>query len=183
MPLFPRLELGRLVAIGEVSRLVVLAREYVWVGGLNGPEEPWPLRLLATESTRFSPAAAGWALHRLLTLSDRFIMALCTKPPRPFVGEIDLSILSGEIRPDVGDIVTLRPRARVSSRAAVSIEGGSNLCAAVTGSGEVILCAVGRTDGLSIEPDWVVLTLPGRPECIGDSGGDCAELRGGRKGP
>lgn len=42
--------------------------------------------LLATESPRFSPGAAC-TLHLLLTLSERFIIALSTKPPRPFVGE------------------------------------------------------------------------------------------------
>lgn len=37
-------------------------------------------------------------------LSDRFIIALCTNPPMPFVGEPDRSALDGEVRPDVGDI-------------------------------------------------------------------------------
>ena len=46
----------------------------------------WP----ATESPRFRPGAAC-VLHLLLTLSDRFIIALCTNPPKPFVGEGGLS--------------------------------------------------------------------------------------------
>lgn len=40
----------------------------------------------AVESPRFKPAPAC-TLHRLLTLSERRIMALSTKPPRPLVGE------------------------------------------------------------------------------------------------
>jgi hypothetical protein len=50
-----------------------------------GPAASMPL-LLATESPRFKPGAAC-TLHLLLTLSERFIMALSTKPPRPLVGE------------------------------------------------------------------------------------------------
>lgn len=45
-------------------------------------------RALATESPRFRPVLA-WTLHLLLTLSDRLIMALSTKPPRPLVGDGD----------------------------------------------------------------------------------------------
>lgn len=64
----------------------------VWRGGL--PEEfkgpvpaaPRMFLLLATESPRLSPGAAC-TLHLLFTLSDRFIIALSTKPPRPFVGD------------------------------------------------------------------------------------------------
>lgn len=40
----------------------------------------------ATESPRFKPVFA-LTLHLLLTLSDLRIMALSTKPPKPFVGE------------------------------------------------------------------------------------------------
>lgn len=42
--------------------------------------------LLAIESPRFKPEFAC-TLHLLLTLSDLRIIALCTKPPSPFVGD------------------------------------------------------------------------------------------------
>ena len=48
-------------------------------------------------------------LHLLFTLSLRLSMALCTKPPIPFVGEAGRSMRSGEILPCVGDMA--RPRA------------------------------------------------------------------------
>ena len=57
-------------------------------------------------------------------------MALCTKPPIPFVGETGRSNLSGEIRPCEGDIA----KPRVS--AVESILGGSNLCALDDGIGD-----------------------------------------------
>lgn len=41
----------------------------------------------ATESPLLRPVF-DLTLHLLLTLSERFIMALSTKPPRPLVGEI-----------------------------------------------------------------------------------------------
>ena len=44
--------------------------------------------LLAIESPRFRPAF-DCTLHLLLTLSDLRIIALCTKPPRPLVGDGD----------------------------------------------------------------------------------------------
>ena len=95
--------------------------------GLDAPAaEP---KLLATEFPRLRPGGAC-TLHLLLTLSDRFIMALCTKPPIPFVGEAGRSNLSGEIRPCEGDIA----KPRVS--AVESILGGSNLCALDDGIGD-----------------------------------------------
>jgi hypothetical protein len=55
--------------------------------GARLPSVPrWP----AIESPRFRPGAAC-VLHLLLTLSDRFIIALCTNPPNPFVGDGGLS--------------------------------------------------------------------------------------------
>jgi hypothetical protein len=65
------------------------------------------LRLLATELPRLTPEG-DCTLHLLLTLSDLFIMALCTNPPIPFVGDTGLPNLSGEIRPWEGDIA--KPR-------------------------------------------------------------------------
>lgn len=41
---------------------------------------------MAIESPRLRPAFAC-TLHLLFTLSDRFIIALCTNPPRPLVGD------------------------------------------------------------------------------------------------
>jgi len=55
---------------------------------------------LATESARFRPG--GLVTLHLLTLSLRFIMALWTKPPMPFVGEADRS---GDVRPEGETIV------------------------------------------------------------------------------
>ena len=61
------------------------------------------LRLLATELVRLMPESpeGNWVLHLLETLSDRFIMALCTNPPRPLVGETERS---GDIRLGDGGI-------------------------------------------------------------------------------
>ena len=84
-------------------------------------------------------------------------MALCTKPPSPLVGDIDLSSRTGEVRPEFGDIVTLRPRERASSRTVEPVDGGSNLCAAVTGNGEVMPLMVGSTAGVSIDRECVGL--------------------------
>lgn len=53
----------------------------------------------AIESARCKPVGEV-TLHRL-TLSVRFIIALCTKPPMPFVGERGLV---GDVRPEGGDI-------------------------------------------------------------------------------
>jgi hypothetical protein len=54
---------------------------------------------------RLEPACA---LHRLLTLSERFSIALCTNPPRPLVGDGERSKRSGEIRPCEGDMANVR---------------------------------------------------------------------------
>ena len=35
----------------------------------------------------------GFALDGFVTLSERFILALCTNPPTPFVGELDLPVV------------------------------------------------------------------------------------------
>lgn len=73
-----------------------------------------------------------WALQRLFILSDLFIIALCTKPPIPFVAEKGRSDLSGEMRPCEGDIAN--PRVSVKE----SELGGSSLWASVIGRGEPI---------------------------------------------
>lgn len=64
------------------------------------PKPVTPLLLVAIELPRLKPPV-GCALHLLLTLSDRFIIALCTKPPSPFVGEGGRSL---PIRLCAGDI-------------------------------------------------------------------------------
>ena len=56
------------------------------------------LRLDTTESARVK-LGGEVTLHRL-TLSDLFIMALCTNPPSPLVGEV---ILVGEALPVLGE--------------------------------------------------------------------------------
>lgn len=61
---------------------------------LCGLDESAPLRLEATESAR--AILGGLATLHRLTLSDLFIMALWTKPPMPFVGDVDRK---GEVRP------------------------------------------------------------------------------------
>jgi len=53
---------------------------------MDSPRTKSPPRLLAVEPARCKPGAAV-ALHLLLTLSDLFIIALCTNPPIPFVGD------------------------------------------------------------------------------------------------
>ena len=63
-------------------------------------------------------------LH-LLTLSDRFIIALCTNPPRPLVGEIDRV---GEERPLPGESAGERSIGPRSAPPELSAVGGSNLC-------------------------------------------------------
>lgn len=68
-----------------------------------------PLRLGAATLLRFpmkglsrlSPCGIC-ALQRFVTLSDRFIIALWTNPPRPLVGDVE-RVRSGDIRRCVGD--------------------------------------------------------------------------------
>ena len=73
--------------------------------------------MLATESPLLKPEG-DCTLHLLFTLSDLFIIALCTKPPMPFVGDAGRSSLSGEIRPCDGDILTSEFKLGGSSRCA-----------------------------------------------------------------
>lgn len=95
-------------------------------------------RLLANEFPRASPDGS-WALHRFDTLSDRFIIALCTKPPSPFVGDDDLE-RSGESRlGDMGD---------VCSSELGSVFVGSSFCALDRGIGEPRPVAVDTEDTL-----------------------------------
>jgi hypothetical protein len=114
------LDVGLEFGCGEFSLLKLLGFD-----SLAAMTEP---RLLATESALLRPAG-DWTLHLLFTLSDRFIIALCTNPPMPLVGDIGRSTLSGEIRPCVGDIAKPRLSEWVSA-------GGSRICAGVKGIGE-----------------------------------------------
>ena len=77
----------------------------------------------AMESARVKPG--GLVTLHLLTLSERFIMALCTKPPIPLVGD---GVRAGENRP-VGEGEP--PSAGVFSSAAPSNRGG------LRGSGDI----------------------------------------------
>lgn len=62
----------------------------------------------------------------MLTLSDRFSIALCTKPPIPFVGEAGRS---GEIRPCARDIVIPLPEPiRSSASSEPASEGATSPC-------------------------------------------------------
>jgi len=50
----------------------------------------------------------GFALDGFVTLSERFILALCTNPPTPFVGELDLPVvLPGRLCEDDGTVEPL----------------------------------------------------------------------------
>lgn len=96
------------------------------------------LRLLANEFPRGSPDGS-WALHRLDTLSDRFIIALCTKPPSPLVGDEDLERSGESLFGDIGE---------VCSSAAGSVFRGSSFCALDSGIGEPRPVAVDTDDTL-----------------------------------
>lgn len=95
------------------------------------------LRLLETELFRVI-FEGSCALHRFVTVSDRFIMALWTNPPSPFVGDDGRS---GESRRWVGD-------GGNCSSVLDSVFGGSNLCTLDNGSGEPSPVAVDTDDML-----------------------------------
>lgn len=93
--------------------------------------------MLAIEFSLDKPDPAC-ALHRLFTLSERFSIALCTKPPSPFVGDGGRSIRSGDIRPWEGDIANARLLGCRSPPCddVESDDGGSNLWLCRVGNGE-----------------------------------------------
>jgi hypothetical protein len=109
-----------------------------------------------------SPCGAC-VLHRLLTLSLRLSMALCTKPPMPLVGDAGRSVRTGEMRPCVGDIAKARDEAASSSTSSSDAndgnDGNANFCESNCGKGDL----VGRS-GSSLAPKTGVLadrrTLP-----------------------
>lgn len=79
-------------------------------------------------------------LQRLLTLSLRLSMALCTKPPMPLVGDVERS-RSGEILPWVGDMAMTRAVRELSpsSASVPASDGGANFCESSVGSAEPLL--------------------------------------------
>lgn len=109
-----------------------------------------------------SPLAmpGGEATLHLLTLSDLFIMALCTKPPMPLVGD---GGFVGEERPDTGDAVMERPRSRIgagSSGGGVFSEGGSSRGPLARDSGDARPRARpwrGGFSGVSVETTRLVM--------------------------
>jgi hypothetical protein len=81
-------------------------------------------------------------LHRLLTLSLRLSMALCTNPPMPLVGDAGRSVRTGEMRPCVGDIAKARPEAASSSASCSDVDddgndGKANFCDSNCGKGDL----------------------------------------------
>ena len=103
------LEVGLEFTEGVVSRLVLFLEFVKGVTPAMGTLPPsGPPRAFDTELPLLSPGPAC-ALHLLFTLSDLFIIALCTNPPRPFVGEVGRSLRSGDMRPCEGDIAIARP--------------------------------------------------------------------------
>lgn len=85
------------------------------------------LRFETIELLRLNPCGSC-VLHRFETLSDLLIIALCTKPPRPFVGEVDRA-RSGDIRRCVGDAGT-------DSSVGASVLGGSSFGVSESVAGE-----------------------------------------------
>lgn len=73
-------------------------------------------------------------LHLLFTLSERLIIALCTNPPMPLVGD---GVRSGNIRPMDGDMAVFRSDGPCSVSSG-SEGGGRNLCDSSMGSGDLI---------------------------------------------
>ena len=76
------------------------------------------------------------ALHLLLTLSERFSIALWTNPPRPLVGDAGRSKRSGERRPCEGDIASAGAIDEFSPIDELVLDGGSNLWLLIVGKGD-----------------------------------------------
>jgi hypothetical protein len=126
------LELGREEGSIELSRLKLLGLESVF-GSV-----PYVLpRLLSVEFCLLK-VVGTWALHLLLTLSLRFSIALCTKPPMPLVGDEGRS---GDILPWVGDMASPRTEPVWSPPFTEDpcSEGGANFCESNIGSGDFAL--------------------------------------------
>lgn len=93
---------GRLLFAGSAGPWLEPGREASFVGeggvGRRGPSRPE--RTEATESALCRPG--GEVTLQRLTLSLLFIIALCTNPPAPLVGD---SGRTGDVRPDGGDAI------------------------------------------------------------------------------
>lgn len=132
------LEAGRDEGSKEGSRLSEFGRSF-------DDSVPYPGitlgRLLRVEFFLLRPGGAC-VLQRLLTLSLRLSMALCTKPPMPFVGEVERS-RSGDILPCVGDMAS--PRAALASSPPSTdepcSEGGANFWESRTGRADRVFAA------------------------------------------
>lgn len=128
------LEPGREAGSTEFSLLRLLGLSILD----NVPYPPVALpRLLKVEFCLLT-AGGVCVLHLFLfTLSLRFIMALCTNPPMPFVGDVGRS-RSGDILPCVGDIASPRiePVGSPPSIEEPCSDGGANFCESRVGRGD-----------------------------------------------
>lgn len=108
-------------------------------------KDPYPdmalARLLRVELFLFSGGGVC-VLHLLLTLSLRFMLALSTKPPMPFVGDADRS-RSGDLLPCVGDMNGPRVAPALSPLSPVvpCSDGGANFCDSSVGMGDRVAAA------------------------------------------
>lgn len=105
-----------------------------------------------------------WVLQRLLTLSLRLSMALCTKPPMPFVGDADRS-RSGDILPCVGDMASPRAARSLSppSTDEPCSDGGANFWDSSTGRGVLPLLADSESPpeiDVLVEKRLLIMVLP-----------------------
>jgi hypothetical protein len=130
----PALDKGRENGSAELSLLRPVGRSSL----ASEPKPAMALARLLTLELCLLKFGGVYVLHRLLTLSLRFILALNTKPPMPFVGDRGRS---GDILPCVGD---MRGPRDVSAGSVVSAVdgrsvGGANFCDSSTGSGDCIL--------------------------------------------
>jgi hypothetical protein len=103
-------------------------------------------------------------LQRLLTLSLRLSMALCTKPPMPFVGDAERS-RSGEILPWVGDMASARAARSLSppSTEEPCSEGGANFWESSIGRGVRPLTAESESPPdieVLVEKRLLIMVLP-----------------------
>lgn len=140
------LEVGRDEGSMELSLLSV---------GLSALDsEPYPAialpRLLIVEFCLVKPGGVA-VLQRLLTLSLRLSMALCTKPPMPLVGEVERS-RSGEILPCVGDMAIPRVARELSASSGMepASDGGANFCESSRGRAEPLF-VTGSTSPADME--------------------------------
>jgi len=140
------LEAGREEGSVKGSRLELVGRSV-----FESVAKPDTLPRLLKVELCLLKGGGGCVLHLLLTLSLRFSIALCTKPPMPFVGEAGRS-RSGEILPCVGDMASPRPEAALSPPSADGFcsGGGANFWESRTGRGDLVF-AIGSTSPPDID--------------------------------